>query len=302
MDDRSEHRGTALRLARAQHDERDTVRPEGDREGFDHETATGMRRAPKVLGGPLTELPDLRPPPLPRLPALPSLGLHAEDESLLEAIPEVRHMLDLPESAFLARLDERVRRTNVLLDMIRAGVFDRDAGARALRSQLDGVRRGAQELGSMPELVGLLGSLADAVMALSESGALPRPVEARDVLVMEEDDVARDVIALTVESRGHAVRCARDFDEFVSYFDEQRPDIVLSEVELEKAPARFYCTTLRDLVGDLPIVFYARRTDDVREATEAARGEVLVSKAGGASALLVALEPIFARRIRTRRR
>lgn len=303
MNDRSEHRATALRLARAEQDERDTIRPEGGPSGFDRETATGLRRAPKILGGPRAMLPDLRPPPLPRLPTLPSLGMAQEDASLLEETPEVQHMLDTPESAFLARLDERIRRTNILLDLLRAGAFDRDAGARALSSQLDGVRRGAQELGGVPELVGLMGSLAEAVLALADGAPLARTEPVRDVLVMDEDDVARDVIALAVESRGHAVRCARDFDEFVSQFNQRRPDVVLSEVELEKAPARFYCTTLRDLVGDLPIVFYANRTDDdVREATDAARGEVLIAKSQGVSALVTALAPFLAGRSGSRRR
>ena len=209
--------------------------------------------------------------------------------SSLEKTPAARGMLELPEELFFARLDERARRLELMLVLLQTGALSRPIAGRALQAQLEAIRRGALVLGT-PQLAALIAAISGAVGELAQ---LPRGASAppaRDVIVLDEDEVSRDLVALAMEAEGHAVRCAATFDEMVTLFDERRPDIVVSDVELSNAPARIFCQTLADVLGDVPIILFASRLDgDVLSAASLAGVSSVVPKESGIEVLLAEL-------------
>ncbi len=217
----------------------------------------------------------------------------AMNVSSLDVSPSVLDMLELPESIFFARLDERVRRSQLMLVLLQTGAISHSTAGRALQAQLEAIRRGAVDLGA-PQLVALLDVLGAVV---GELAGLPRGQSthsARDVLVLDENEVARDLVSLAMESAGHAVRCASTFDEMLTLFHERRPDVVLSDAELSNAPTRVFCQTLRDALGQVPIVLFASRVDDaVLAAARAADVSCCVSKEAGIEALVAKLATLF---------
>jgi CheY-like chemotaxis protein len=200
-------------------------------------------------------------------------------------------MLKLPETVFFSRLDDRVRRTELLLMMIKSGGISRTIGARALRAQLEAMRRGAIDLGVL-DLVAFLEVIGAVVGELTETSR-DDTCSAREVLVLDDDEVQRDLITLAVESEGHSVRCARDFDELVELIGERVPDVLVTEAELANAPTRYLAKALRDLVSGVPIVAFTTKTD---AATTAALRDIsarMVSKEAGIEALVAELSSLW---------
>jgi CheY-like chemotaxis protein len=216
-----------------------------------------------------------------------------DDATDLAATGTAREMLELPETVFFSRLDDRVRRAELLLVLLRTGGLSRATAARALRAQLEAIRHGATHLGA-PQLVALLDVLGDAVAELGDLSRT-RPENApRDVLVLDEDEVSRDLVALAFESHGQIIRCASSFDEFVVLFGERRPDLVVTDAELATAPPRYFCATLRELVGDVPIaLFTTRQLAEIDLVARAAGAACCVPKEHGVEALLTALRPFL---------
>lgn len=213
--------------------------------------------------------------------------------SSLDAAPAVRDMLEPPESFFFASLDERVRRSQLMHVLLKTGALSRPIVGRALQAQLEAVRRGAFALGA-PPLVALLEVLADVVGELAQVPKGLNPHAARDVVVLDEDEVARDLVALAIESEGHAVRCASGFDELLALCNERRPDVVVSDAELSNAPARIFCQTLRDALEQVPIVLFATRIDEgVLVSARAANAHSCVPKEAGIETLIAELATLF---------
>lgn len=213
--------------------------------------------------------------------------------SSLEAAYSVRDMLEPPEDVFFASLDERVRRSQMMRVLLKTGALSRPTAGRALQAQLEAVRRGALALGA-PQLVALLEVLGAVVGELAQVPERELARAARDVVVLDEDEVGRDLVALAIESEGHAVRCASTFDELLALCGERRPDVVISDAELRKAPARIFCPTLRDALGDVPVLLFATRADDeVFAAARAADIRYCVPKEVGIGALIANLATSF---------
>lgn len=192
--------------------------------------------------------------------AASALSFELERSTSLDESDLGLEMLDLPESRFFARLDERVRRAELLLALLRSGSLSREVVGRALQSQLAAIRQGASGIGapSLVELLGVLGAVVGELCgapAASEGGSL-------DLLVLDEHEVSRDLVALAAESQGHTVRCAGSFEQFVALFGERRPALVIADAELTNAPLRCLALDLRGLLGDVPLALFTSRDDD----------------------------------------
>jgi CheY-like chemotaxis protein len=203
-------------------------------------------------------------------------------------------MLKLPETVFFSRLDDRVRRTELLLMMIRSGGISRSIGARALRAQLEALRRGAIDLGVL-DLVALLEVIGAVVGELTDTSR-DDTCHAREVLVLDEDEVQRDLITLAVEAEGHSVRCARDFDELVELIGERVPDVLVTEAELTNVPTRYLASALRDLVSAVPIVAFTTKSDAATTASLHHISARMVSKEAGIEALVAELSSLWMKR------
>lgn len=185
----------------------------------------------------------------------------------LGEIGSVRDMLELPESRFFSRLDERVRRAELLLALLRSRGLARNTVGRALMAQLEAVRQAATELRA-PQLVALLEVLGAVVGELTDISN-DDTTHTMDLLVLDENEVSCDLVALAVESRGHTVRCAASFEELVTLVGERIPGLVISDAELANAPVRCLAKNIRDVIGDVPLALFT--TQEGAEVERVAR-------------------------------
>lgn len=202
---------------------------------------------------------------------------------------------DAPSRALFDRIDEVGRRTELAAALLSAGGIPAASAARALRSQLDVIRAASLEAEEQ-SIASLVSAL---MMALERLGGIAGEDESpvRDMLVVEPDEVSRDLIALAVESQGHVVRVAGNLAEFVERFREQTPQVILSDAVLTDAPSQHLCRFLREVVdaGTIPIVLFASEADEAtleRMARDAGAVRCL-SKDQGIEALIAELNGLL---------
>lgn len=200
-----------------------------------------------------------------------------------------------PSRALFDRIDEIARRTELAAALLRAGGIPPESGTRALCSQLEAIRAAAAEVDEQS-----IASLVSALrMGFEKVGGIAGEDESpvHDMLVVEPDEVSRDLIALAVETQGHVVRVAGDLAQFVERFREQTPQVILSDAVLPDAPSRHLCRFLREVVdaGTIPIVLFASEADEQqleRMARDAGAVRCL-SKDQGIEALMAELNALF---------
>lgn len=197
--------------------------------------------------------------------------------------------------ALFDRIDEVARRTELAAALLRAGGIPPESGTRALCSQLEAIRAAAAEVDeqSIASLVSALRMGFETVCGIAGEDASP----VHDMLVVEPDEVSRDLIALAIETQGHVVRVAGDLAQFIERFREQTPQVILSDAVLPDAPSRHLCRFLREVVdaGTIPIVLFASEADEQqleRMARDAGAVRCL-SKGQGIEALMAELNALF---------
>ena len=205
---------------------------------------------------------------------------------------------NLHPGAVVDGLDDHARRIELLNATLRAGGLSAQQAARALCAEL----RSVESQTSHPAVAGTIGPIAALAAALrltvESLGGIAADCagDARDVLVLDDDEVTRDLVVLAIEAQGHTVRTASTLHQFVALFHERRPDVILSEVQLVDAPAQSFCEFMRQVVGDdlVPIVLFAsaegRELQQVAQTTAAAR---FISKDQGMETLLTELNALF---------
>jgi CheY-like chemotaxis protein len=195
----------------------------------------------------------------------------------------------------LDRIDEIGRRTELAVALLSAGGITTALATRALCSQLEAIQTVAADHDG-PSIASLAGALR---VALEKLGGLTADQESpvHDMLVVEPEEVSRDLIALAVESQGHVVRIAGSLAEFVDRFHERTPQVVLSDAVLPDAPSRHLCRFLREIVGagTIPIVLFASEADEEKLARVAHEAGAVrcISKDQGVEALITELNGLF---------
>ena len=81
-----------------------------------------------------------------------------------------------------------------------------------------------------------------------------------DVLVVDDDDCARDVLALAVRSFGHTSRVAADGDDALRAIAERRPDVVISDWEMPGMNGSELCRRTRSESEDAPYIYFILMT------------------------------------------
>lgn len=150
-------------------------------------------------------------------------------------------------------VEGRARRTE-LLAALQGGGVPPDGAARVLAAELTDLAADADgaDLAS-------LGAFARAAAGIVERLAGAQPPERRcDILVLDDDEVTRDLIALAIQSQGHTVRVADNMAAFLALYRERRPDVILTEGSIPNAPADEFCRFLRrQIASEVPIVMFA---------------------------------------------
>jgi CheY-like chemotaxis protein len=169
------------------------------------------------------------------------------------SVTDLEDGLVLPERIFFDRLDDRARRAELLGALLQAKGLSPEQGVRALRAALGAIAASAEEA----HVHGLasLGRALETVIGQLGITQAPVPTRTLDVLVLDETEISRDLVALAVEAQGHHVRCARDYADFVRQLDERLPDLIVTEIELSKAQPRQFCEVLVDLLSTRPVPF-----------------------------------------------
>jgi CheY-like chemotaxis protein len=201
----------------------------------------------------------------------------------------------LPERVFFDRLEERARRAELLTVMLQAQGLSPASGVKALQAALGAIVASA-EATHLRSLASLTRALQSAIGELGiEMGPNPsaRPL---DVLVLDESEISRDLVALAVEAQGHMVRCAASYQEFIGHLDESLPDLIVTDIELTNAPPRHFCQTLSDLLAarPVPLVFFSSVEAAVlEELALKSQARAAIGKDKGVAALMSELERVI---------
>jgi CheY-like chemotaxis protein len=165
--------------------------------------------------------------------------------------------LGLPRQRRLLELcDERARRLELLAALITGGGVDPRGAMRVLGSSLSELEESAEGTDLEP-----LASMVHAARQVVEQYiGLPRDDgPRRDVLVLDDNEVTRDLISLAIEAEGHSVRVSASLSEFLHLFRERKPDVILTEARMPNAPEDQFCDFLRKTIATeaIPIVIFS---------------------------------------------
>ena len=199
--------------------------------------------------------------------------------------PRQRRVLEL--------LDERGRRTELLSALSRGGGLAPERAAQALRAELAELETGAAEA----ELEGLA-AMARATREMVEhiAGIKVAHWRQRQVLVLDDTEVTRDLITLALEAEGHHVRAASPTNEVLALVNERKPDIVLTEARMPDAPDDQFCDFLRRRMAmdSIPIVIFSSAQGIELETLALNAGaDLFISKEQGIEDLIRELSRLF---------
>jgi len=74
-----------------------------------------------------------------------------------------------------------------------------------------------------------------------------------DVLVVDDEADARDLVAAVLASCGSSVRAAASVDEAIAMLRQKRPDVVLSDIGLPSEDGFALIRRLREIDRDVPV-------------------------------------------------
>ena len=77
-----------------------------------------------------------------------------------------------------------------------------------------------------------------------------------EILLADDDPIARRGYRALLEGEGHSVRVARDGEDAVAKFAERRPDLVLLDVMMPRMNGIAACTEIRKSDPLVPILFF----------------------------------------------
>jgi CheY-like chemotaxis protein len=190
-------------------------------------------------------------------------------------------------------LEDRARRTELLAAMSGAGGLERERAANVLCAELGELETSAAEVG----LDGL-GAMARAARKVVEHLASVKVAHwrQRDVVVLDDNEVTRDLITLALQAEGHRVRAAGSVAELSYLVRERKPHVLLSEARMPDSPGPRFCSYLRVTMAleKIPIVIFSSAHGDelVRLAREAG-ADLFLSKDQGIGDLMAEVARLF---------
>jgi CheY-like chemotaxis protein len=193
----------------------------------------------------------------------------------------------------LELLDERGRRTELLAALAKGGGLAPERAAQVLSAELAELAASASEA----ELDGLA-AMARATRELVEhlGGVKVVHWRQRNVLVLDDNEVTRDLVTIALEAEGHSVRVAATLNEFLALVNERKPDVVLTEARMPDAPDDQFCEFLRRrmAVDSIPIVIFSSAQGIELETLALNAGaDLFLSKEQGIEDLIRELSRLF---------
>jgi hypothetical protein len=120
----------------------------------------------------------------------------------------------------MTMLDERARRTELLAALAGAGGIDVEHTANVLCAELGELETSAREV-NLDGLVAMARATRRVVELLG--GCKLQHWRQREVVVLDDNEITRDLIALALQAEGHRVRSAGSVAELAYFVSERKP-------------------------------------------------------------------------------
>jgi CheY-like chemotaxis protein len=199
--------------------------------------------------------------------------------------PRQRRVLNL--------LEDRARRTELLAALASAGGLDPERAASVLSAELGELERGAGEVG-LDGLVAFAGAVRKVVEYLGSVKVAHW--RQREVVVLDDNEITRDLITLALQAEGHRVRAAANVAELSVLVRERKPHILLTEARMPDAPGAQFCHYLRETMAleKIPIViFSSAHGDELALLAREAGADLHLSKDQGIGDLMREVARLF---------
>ncbi len=118
-----------------------------------------------------------------------------------------------------------------------------------------------------------------------------------DILIADDERTVRAAYRKLFECEGHTVRAVRNGKEAVEAFQEQRPDLVLLDVDMPIMNGFSACRALREIDQHVPILFLTAMASDADQVRGFGLGaDDYVFKTAASSVLLARVTAVLERR------
>jgi CheY-like chemotaxis protein len=211
--------------------------------------------------------------------------------------PTAEHVPITPrQRRVIALLEDRARRTELLAALAGAGGLDTRRTASVLSAELGELEGSAREVG-----LDAMATMARAMQRVVEQlgGVEAARWQPREVIVLDDNEITRDLITLALQADGHRVRAAATIADLAYFVSERRPHVLLTEARIPDAPgapgARF-CSYLRRAIAleKIPIVmFSSARGEELAALAREAGADLYLSKDQGIADLMRELARLF---------
>jgi CheY-like chemotaxis protein len=213
-----------------------------------------------------------------------------------ELVPSVRAGGDAVtprQRRVLARLEERARRIELVAALAGAGGLEAARAAAVLCAELDELEASAAAAG----LDGLEAMARAARNVVAHIGSVKVVHwQQRDVIVLDDNEITRDLITLALQAEGHRVRTAASVAELSALVSERKPHVLLSEARMPDAPGTRFCNYLRVAMAleQIPIVIFSgAHGDELATLAHEAGADLFLSKDQGISDLTAEVARLF---------
>jgi CheY-like chemotaxis protein len=211
----------------------------------------------------------------------------------LEGRPAVDDVIPPRQRRVLDQLEDAARRTELLAALAGAGGLEALRAATVLSSELGELEAVALGVG-LDGLAALARSAGRVVELLG--GVKVEQWRRRDVIVLDDNEITRDLITLALQAEGHRVRAAATVGELSALVRARKPHVLLSEARLPDAPGTRLCAFLRvnmALEGIPIVIFSSARGDELEELAREAGADRWLSKDQGISDLMGEVARLF---------
>lgn len=228
-------------------------------------------------------------------PRSPPSAPEAVDEAPRSA-PNADEAVRLALARIRRRVDERTRRLDLLAAMWSAGGVEEVLAVTALRAELGGFAQELRHVG-LKSIARAVASAADTLGAYDRVRDRSEPVHlGRRILVLDDSEVTRDVIALALEGAGCEVTVAATLEEYARRVREFGPEVLLIEPAHPQLGGTQRFEVLRNRVrsATVPVILFSAVSEDRLAAwAENAGADGYLTKDQGTDELVSHLEEVL---------
>lgn len=190
-------------------------------------------------------------------------------------------------------LEDRARRTELVAALAGAGGLAAERAATILAAELGELETSAKEVG-LDSLVAMAHAARKVVEHLGNVKVAHW--RQREVVVLDDNEITRDLITLALQAEGHRVRPAASVAELSYLVKERKPHVLLTEARMPDAPGARFCNYLRYTMAleRIPIViFSSARADELAMLAREAGADLYLSKDQGIDDLMSEVARLF---------